>query len=92
MPRRREAEHKERKMRDELRALMVKTYEAELGDIELTDDLNLFENGIVDSFALTTFVAALEQKYDLRIADSDATLENLGSVKLTEIYMKSRLG
>jgi len=47
----------------------------ELGGIELADDLDLVESGIIDSLALTTIVAALEQAYPgLRIPDSDATV------------------
>lgn len=79
-------------MREEIRALIGEVYVAELGGIVVEDDLNLFESGIIDSFALTTLVAALETKYGLRIPDSDATPDNLGSVALVESYLKGRLG
>jgi acyl carrier protein len=40
------------------------------------DDLELVESGIIDSFALTKIVAALETAYaGLRVPDSDATVE-----------------
>jgi acyl carrier protein len=63
----------------------------ELGGIDLTDDLDLVESGIIDSLALTTIVAALESAYPgLRIPDSDATVENLASVDRIEAYLAGR--
>ncbi|MFO1159310.1 MAG: acyl carrier protein [Reyranellaceae bacterium] len=62
----------------------------ELGGIDLTDDLELVESGIIDSLALTTIVAALETAYPgLRIPDSDATVDNLASVDRIKAYLSS---
>ena len=63
----------------------------ELGGIDLTDDLELVESGIIDSLALTTIVAALEAASPgLRIPDSDATVDNLGWVERIKAYLASR--
>lgn len=63
----------------------------ELGGIELTDDLELIEAGIIDSLALATIVAALESANPgLRIPDSDATIDNLGSVDQIKAYLAGR--
>ena len=63
----------------------------ELGGIELADDLDLVESGIIDSLALTTIVAALETAYPgLRIPDSDATVETLASVDRIKAYLAGR--
>jgi acyl carrier protein len=63
----------------------------ELADIHLTDDLELVESGIIDSLALTTIVAALETAYPgLRVPDSDATVDNLGSVDRIKAYLAGR--
>lgn len=63
----------------------------ELGGIDLTDDLELVEAGIIDSLALTTIVAALESANPgLRIPDSDATIDNLGSVDRIKAYLAGR--
>ena len=65
--------------------------EQELGGIELTDDLELVESGIIDSFALTKIVATLETAYPgLRIPDSDATVDNLGSIDRIKAYLAAR--
>jgi acyl carrier protein len=72
--------------------LVAATFKSELGDIPLTSDLELLESGIIDSLALTKLVAALEDAYPgLKIADSDVTPENLGSVDRIEAYLAQRL-
>ena len=63
----------------------------ELAGIDLTDDLELVESGIIDSLALTPIVAALEQAYPgLRSPDSDATVETLASVDRIKAYLAGR--
>lgn len=75
----------------DLRGVVGDALKQELGGIELTDDLELVESGIIDSFALTKVVAALETAYTgLRIPDSDATVDNLGSVDRIKAYLASR--
>jgi acyl carrier protein len=74
-----------------LRGVVADAVRQELGGIELTDDLELVESGIIDSFALTKIVAALETAYaGLRIPDSDATVDNLGSVDRIKAYLATR--
>ena len=75
----------------DLRGVVGDALKQELGGIELTDDLELVESGIIDSFALTKIVAALEAAYPgLRVPDSDATVDNLGSVDRIKAYLASR--
>ena len=74
-----------------LRGVVGDALTQELGGIELTDDLELVESGIIDSFALTKVVAALETAYaGLRIPDSDATVDNLGSIDRIKAYLATR--
>ena len=77
---------------DEIRDIVFDVYRSELGDLPVTDDLNLFQSGIIDSFALINLVTALEERYQLKIPDSDATSDNLGSVDLAAAYIASRHG
>ena len=72
--------------------IVATTFESELGDIPLSDDLELLESGIIDSLALTRLVAALEQAVaGLKIPDSDVTPDNLGSVDRIKAYVAERL-
>jgi acyl carrier protein len=75
----------------ELHGVIAAALKQELSGIELTDDLELVESGIIDSFALTKIVTALETAYaSLRVPDSDATVENLGSVDRIKAYLAGR--
>lgn len=71
--------------------LVARTFAAELGNIALTDDLDLLESGIIDSLALTKLAAELESSVPgLKIPDSDITPENLGSVDRIVAYLSGR--
>ena len=78
-------------MINEVRAIIHETFAAELAGLPIDDSLNLFTNGIIDSFALVNLVSALEQHYDIRIPDSDAMAANLGSADLVTAYLTKRL-
>lgn len=83
----------QRMPQDEIASIVAATFKAELGDIALTDDLELLEAGIIDSLALTQLVAALEKATPgLKIPDSDVTPEMLGSVNRIRSYLAQRLG
>lgn len=68
--------------------IMQSVFADELGGLALTDDLELLESGIIDSLALTRLAARLEEEIaGLRVADSDITPENFGSVNRAHEYL-----
>ena len=76
---------------EEIRKVVIDCYASQLGGMEVDDDLDLIENGIIDSLALVNLVLALEEAVpSLTIPDSDATQLNLGSVSRIADYMQSR--
>ncbi len=48
---------------------------------ELTDELPLIENHIVDSMLLLRMVAWLEDEYGIEIGDADVVPSNFGSIE-----------
>lgn len=77
--------------KDEIAELMTQTFANELGDIPLSNDLELLESGIIDSLALTRLVARLEEAIPgLKIPDSDVTPDALGSVDRVSAYLSRR--
>ena len=50
---------------------------------------SLFESGVLDSFALTDMVAALEREFSIRIPDSDLTPRKFDSIARIEAYLVS---
>ena len=53
-------------------------------------DESLFESGVLDSFALTDMVGALEREFSIRIPDSDLTPRKFDSIERIESYIEAR--
>ena len=53
-------------------------------------DESLFESGVLDSFALTDMVGALEKEFSMRIPDTDLTPRKFDSIARIETYIESR--
>jgi len=50
---------------------------------------SLFESGVLDSFALTDMVAALEREFSMRIPDSDLNPRKFDSIARIQDYVES---
>ena len=59
--------------------------------IDPSPDESLFESGLLDSFALADFVAALETEFAIKIPDSDLNPRKFDSISCIETYIESRL-
>lgn len=53
-------------------------------------DESLFESGVLDSFALTDMVGALEREFSIRIPDSDLTPRKFDSIARIAAYIEAR--
>jgi acyl carrier protein len=58
--------------------------------IDPSPEESLFESGMLDSFALADFVAALEKEFKIRIPDSDMTPRKFDTVERIQAYVQSR--
>jgi acyl carrier protein len=54
------------------------------------DDESLFDSGLLDSFALTDMVAALEEKFGIKIPDSDLNPRKFDTIEKIEAYVEGR--
>jgi len=59
-------------------------------DITPGADESLFESGLLDSFALTDLVAAIEKEFGLTIPDSDLSPRKFETLERIEAYLDSR--
>lgn len=59
-------------------------------DVNVATDESLFENGVLDSFALPDLVSALEVEFQLSIPDSDLSPRKFESIERIEEYLDSR--
>ncbi len=55
-------------------------------------DESLFDSGLLDSFALTDLVASLEEKFGVKVADSDLRPRNFDSVNKIVAYVEKQGG
>jgi acyl carrier protein len=53
---------------------------------------SLFVSGLLDSFALTDFVAALEEEFSITIPDSDLSARKFDTLNKVSAYVAARLG
>jgi acyl carrier protein len=58
---------------------------------ELTDDLPLIENHVIDSMLLLRMVAWLESEYGISIGDADVVPSNFGSIGQISSLLASKL-
>lgn len=55
-------------------------------------DDDLFDLGVLDSFALVDFVTVLEEHCALKIPDADVNPANFQTVEAIELYVESHKG
>jgi acyl carrier protein len=54
---------------------------------ELRDDASLLGNGVVDSMGVMEMIAFLEEEFQVVVADTDITEENIGSLDAIANYV-----
>ncbi len=60
-------------------------------EIDLRNDDNLFDSGVIDSAGLIHFVCYLEEKFDFVIPDEDLIPEKFTSINSIANYIRSRI-
>ena len=53
---------------------------------------SLFVSGLLDSFALTDFVAGLEEEFGIAIPDSDLSARKFDTLNKVSAYVSAKLG
>ena len=76
-------------IREAVLEYVIDEYIDEDDDIEVDADTALISSGIVDSFSMVSLKAFLENRYDIRIPDEDATPEAFDTVNsIVEIVVR----
>ena len=57
------------------------------GQLDLTDETNLFEAGIVDSAGLLSFIGFIETEYGITVPDEDLLPENFVTIARIAEYI-----
>lgn len=69
-----------------LRTLVQKIAQKPLPD---DPEESLFESGVLDSFALTDVVSALEEEFSIKVPDADLTPRKFDSIARMEAYIEA---
>jgi len=54
------------------------------------EDESLFVSGLLDSFALTDFVSALEDEFSITIPDSDLSARKFDTIRKVAVYVSAK--
>ena len=59
---------------------ILKLLEAEFPDIDFSGDVELIEDGVVDSLTLSVIIALLTMEYDITIPQTEIKQENFNTI------------
>jgi acyl carrier protein len=79
-------------IREAVRRFVVDRFEAEAGPTAITDDTNLKDSGILDSFSTLTLVSFIEDEFKVQLEVADMESGCLFSVSAIEQLVLSRRG
>lgn len=76
---------------DHVRRFVTDHYLYRHPGLELTDDMNLLESGVIDSLGVIELVGEVELHFQVPVRDIDVTEENFGSVAgVVEFVVRQR--
>jgi len=77
-----------------IRQYLSRTLLIELGDgpSRVPEGQNLFEAGLIDSFAFVELVAFLEKEFKIKITDGEALSDALSSYAGIRAFVESKVG
>lgn len=59
--------------------------------VTVAPDENLFDSGVLDSFALTDLVAMIEKEFSILVPDGDLNPRKFSTIEKIEEYLDSRV-
>jgi len=84
----------ERDMSDEMREKIIEfIYDEYVEDesTEIGDDTPLISSGLVDSFSMVSMKMFLEEEYDIKMTDDEASTESFDTVKSIMALVNKKL-
>ena len=60
-------------------------------DLSIDHDEDLLTSGTLDSMALIRLVAAIEEKYAIKISPTDLVIENFININAIETFLKTQV-
>lgn len=81
------------RMDDKIRQYLAETLLIEFADDDsgVREDANLFESGLIDSFAFVQLVAFLEKEFDIKISDDEVLSDSLSSFAKIRSFVEAKV-
>ncbi|MEB2285441.1 MAG: hypothetical protein B6D46_01240 [Polyangiaceae bacterium UTPRO1] len=81
-------------MDDKIRQYLAETLLIEFGDdgSGVSEDANLFESGLIDSFGFVQLVAFLEKTFAIEISDEEVLSDALSSFAKIRSFVADKVG
>ncbi len=80
------------RIENDLREYIQKEFMAGKSDVELTNDLSLVEAGVLDSLAIFTLIAYLEERFGVKVESEDVVIENFDTIDALRELVLQRTG
>ncbi len=77
-------------VRPEIRAFIEDEFLYLKPDLELADGDQLLALGVIDSLGFVELVEEVQSRYDLRVPDTEITVENFGSIDAIAAYVERK--
>ncbi len=80
-------------MDEKIRQYLAETLLIEFGDAAgaTSEDENLFESGLIDSFGFVQLVAFLEKTFDIKISDEEVLSDALSSFAKIRTFVEAKV-
>ncbi len=80
-------------MDEKIRQYLAETLLIEFGDdpAATSEDTNLFESGLIDSFGFVQLVAFLEKSFDIKITDDEVLSDALSSFAKIRSFVEAKV-
>ncbi len=77
-------------VRREIRAFIEDNFLYMHPDVELADDEDLLERGLVDSLGFVELVEEVQSRYEIEVRDVEITEQNFGSIDAIVTYVEGK--
>lgn len=74
-----------------LKEFIISEFVPEGSAAEITDDMDLIQNGILDSLAVLKLVAFVEDHYDIALEPEEIDPENLKSIAAIDAMLSEKI-
>ena len=77
-------------VRTQIRAFIEDEFLYLKPDLELSDSDQLLALGVIDSLGFVELVEEVQSRYDLKVPDTEITVENFGSIDAIAAYVERK--